>query len=96
MKQLHDLLDDVRALEIRGASPTITALEYDSRRVERGSSFFAVRGTASDGHTFIPAAIERGAAAIVCQELPTEINDNIAYIVVEDSNVAMAAMAASF
>ncbi|MBQ2142761.1 MAG: UDP-N-acetylmuramoyl-L-alanyl-D-glutamate--2,6-diaminopimelate ligase, partial [Alistipes sp.] len=96
MKQLHDLLDDVRALEIRGANPTITALEYDSRRVERGSCFFAVRGTASDGHAFIPAAIERGAVAIVCQELPTEINDNIAYVVVEDSNVAMAAMAASF
>ena len=96
MKQLHDLLDDVRALEIRGANPTITALEYDSRRVERGSCFFAVRGTASDGHTFIPAAIERGAVAIVCQELPAQINDNIAYIVVEDTNVAMAAMAASF
>ena len=96
MKQLHDLLDDVRALEIRGANPTITALEYDSRRVERGSCFFAVRGTASDGHAFIPAAIERGAVAIVCQELPAQINDDIAYVVVEDSNVAMAAMAASF
>ena len=96
MKQLHDLLDDVRALEIKGANPTITALEYDSRRVESGSCFFAVRGTASDGHNFIPAAIERGAAAIVCQELPAEINDTVTYVVVEDTNVAMAAMAASF
>ena len=96
MKQLHDLLDDVRALEIKGANPTITALEYDSRRVERGSCFFAVRGTASDGHNFIPAAIERGASAIVCQELPTEINNGVTYVVVEDTNVAMAAMAASF
>ena len=96
MKQLHDLLDDVRALEIRGANPTITALEYDSRRVERGSCFFAVRGPASDGRAFLPAAIERGAVAIVCQALPAQINDNIAYVVVEDTNVAMAAMAASF
>ena len=96
MKQLHNLLDDVRALEIIGGNPTISALEYDSRRVESGSCFFAVRGTASDGHNFIPAAIERGAAAIVCQELPAEINEAVAYVVVEDTNVAMAAMAAAF
>ena len=96
MKQLHDLLDDVRAIEIKGANPTIAALEYDSRRVESGCCFFAVRGTASDGHNYIPAAIERGAVAIVCQELPAQINDNIAYVVVEDTNVAMAAMAAAF
>ena len=69
------MLDDVRALEIIGGNPTISALEYDSRRVESGSCFFAVRGIASDGHNFIPAAIERGAAAIVCQELPAEINE---------------------
>ena len=96
MKQLHDLLDDVRAIEIIGGNPTIAALEYDSRRVESGCCFFAVRGTASDGHNFIPAAIERGAAAIVCEELPTEVNDAVAYVVVEDTNVTMAAMAAAY
>ena len=96
MKQLHDLLDDVRALEIKGINPIITALEYDSRRVESGSCFFAVRGTASDGHNYIHAAIERGAVAIVCEELPAQINEAVAYVVVEDSNIAMAAMAAAF
>ena len=96
MKQLHDLLDDVRALEIKGINPTITALKYDSRRVESGSCFFAVRGTASDGHNYIPAAIERGAVAIVCEELPAQINEAVAYVVVEDTNIAMAAMAAAF
>ena len=90
------MLDDVRALEIIGGNPTISALEYDSRRVESGSCFFAVRGTASDGHNFIPAAIERGASAIVCEELPADINEAVAYVVVEDTNVAMAAMAAAY
>ena len=96
MKQFKNLLDDIRVLKIVGGNPTISALEYDSRRVESGSCFFAVRGTASDGHNFIPAAIERGAVAIVCEELPTEINDTVTYVVVEDTNVAMAAMAAAF
>ena len=96
MKRLHDLLEDVRAKEIIGGNPTIAALEYDSRRVERDGCFFAVAGTASDGHNFIGAAIERGAVAIVCQHLPTEINEAVTYVVVEDTNVAMAAMAAAF
>ena len=96
MKRLHDLLDDVRAKEIIGGNPTIAALEYDSRRIESGSCFFAVAGTASDGHSYIPAAIERGAVAVVCQQLPAEINETVAYIVVEDTNIAMAAMAAAF
>ena len=96
MKQFRDLLDDVRVLKIVGGNPTISALEYDSRRVESDSCFFAVRGTASDGHNFIPAAIERGASAIVCEELPADINEAVAYVVVEDTNVAMAAMAAAY
>ena len=96
MKRLHDLLDDVRALEIVGGNPEVTSLEYDSRRVERGGCFFAVRGTASDGHNYITSATERGASVVVCQELPAEVNPEVAYVVVEDSNVAMAAMAAAF
>lgn len=96
MKKLHDLLDNVRAKEIIGNNPTIAALEYDSRRIDSGSCFFAVTGTASDGHNYISAAIERGAVAVVCQQLPTEINSDVTYVVVEDSNIAMAAMAAAF
>ena len=96
MKRLQDLLDDVRAIEIVGGNPEVASLEYDSRRVERGGCFFAVRGTASDGHNYIASATERGASVVVCQELPAEISPEVAYVVVEDSNVAMAAMAAAF
>jgi UDP-N-acetylmuramoyl-L-alanyl-D-glutamate--2,6-diaminopimelate ligase len=54
MKKLSDLLADVRALQIVGnADVEVVALEYDSRRVEAGHCFFAVVGTASDGHSYI-------------------------------------------
>ena len=97
MKRLNELLADVRALDIRGSvAREISALEYDSRKVEADNCFFAVVGTASDGHNYIPMAVERGAKAIVCQRLPESLSDDVAYIVVEDTNEAMAMMAAAY
>ena len=97
MKRLNELLADVRALDIRGCvAREISALEYDSRKVEADNCFFAVVGTASDGHNYIPMAVERGAKAIVCQRLPESLSDDVAYIVVEDTNEAMAMMAAAY
>ncbi|MBR2367835.1 MAG: UDP-N-acetylmuramoyl-L-alanyl-D-glutamate--2,6-diaminopimelate ligase [Alistipes sp.] len=97
MKKLRDIIAEISAIEIRGEhNPDIMALEYDSRRVERSGCFFAVVGSNSDGHDYIDAAIERGAVAIVCQRVPENICDEVCYIVVEDSNMAMADMAASF
>ena len=96
MRPLNQLLDDVRVINNIELNPDITGLEYDSRKVEAGNCFFAAVGTASDGHNFIASAIERGAKAIVCQRMPEELNAEVAYILVEDSNVAMAAMAAAF
>ena len=97
MKQLNELLADVRALDIRGGvEREISALEYDSRKIDKDNCFFAVVGTASDGHNYIPMAIERGATAIVCQRLPESLSDDVAYIVVEDTNEAMAMMAAAY
>lgn len=96
MRPLNQLLDDVRVINNIELNPDITGLEYDSRKVEAGNCFFAVVGTASDGHNYIASAIERGAKAIVCQRMPEELNAEVAYILVEDSNIAMAAMAAAF
>lgn len=97
MKQLRELLDDVRVVDIVGdSSCEIYSLEYDSRKVEVGGCFFAVRGTASDGHAYIGAAIEQGAVAVVCETLPEVPQRGICYVVVEDTNVAMAAIAAAY
>ena len=97
MKRISELLDNVRVLEIENsADPVIETLEYDSRRVSSGACFFAVVGNASDGHNYIASAIEKGAKAIVCQRIPEDRKADVSYIVVEDSNIAMAAMADAF
>ena len=96
MRLLSELLGDVRVLNKIESNPPIQGLEYDSRKVKAGDCFFAVVGTASDGHDYIASAVEKGARAIVCQRLPEQTNSEVAYILVEDSNIAMAAMAAAF
>ena len=97
MKRFNELLDDARVLEIENSTnPIIASLVYDSRLVEPGSCFFAVCGTQSDGHTYIASAIERGAVAVVCERMPEERVEGVSYAVVEDSNIAMAAMAAAY
>ena len=96
MKRLSELLDDVRVLEIENPlDPEIVGLEYDSRRVETGTCFIAVVGVANDGHDYIDSAIERGAKAVICQKMPQKRFEGVSYVVVEDSNIAMAAMAAA-
>ena len=97
MKQLSELLTSTAVVQfVTSSDPEIGALEYDSRKIKAGDCFFAVRGTQSDGHNYIASAIESGAVAVVCQELPQQLNDEVCYIVVEDSNKAMADMAAAF
>ena len=56
---------DVRHLVGEADVGSVTA---DSRRVEAGSCFVAVRGAVADGHRFIPAAVAAGAAAVVCED----------------------------
>lgn len=97
MKRISTLLRGVQVLARASAEEAqIAALSYDSRSVEPCSCFFAVRGTATDGHRFIPMAVERGAVAVVCQTLPEELHPEVAYVVVEDSEQAMAEMASAF
>lgn len=97
MKKLSALVGQVKILERAGAAEaSIEALAYDSRAVEPATCFFAVEGTRCDGHDFIPMALERGASAILCRRLPLEINPEVAYLVVEDVEEAMAQMASAF
>ncbi len=97
MKELERLIARDAVLETAGDTGVgIGSLTYDSRSVERGGCFFAVRGTQTDGHKYITAAVERGAAAVVCEEMPAELHDGVAYIRVADSSAAMADMAAEF
>src|SRR5215510_6847022 len=73
--RLHDLLVDLPVTAVAGpADAEISSLAYDSRAVRPGCLFVAINGFHTDGHAFIPQAIERGAAAIVYQdELPASV-----------------------
>ncbi len=66
-------------------NPEITSIQADSRKVEKGSLFVAVRGAVTDGHIYIESAIEQGAAAVVCEEVPENLLNKSTFIVVKDS-----------
>jgi UDP-N-acetylmuramoyl-L-alanyl-D-glutamate--2,6-diaminopimelate ligase len=91
---LADILQNVVLLKIIGDTEIdIDNIQFDSRKVADESAFVATRGTSSDGHEYIPMAIEKGATAIICEDIPSEIKPNITYIKVENSADALGKMA---
>ncbi len=96
-KKLSILLNSVKTLNCVGSTDmTIVSLCFDSRKAEKGSLFFAVKGSASDGHLYIEDVIKKGAVAIVCEEMPKTLNDKITYIQVKNSNEALGFCASEF
>lgn len=95
--KLSDLLKAIQPVRTTGSTDLeITGVNIDSRLVESGSLFMAVRGTQADGHAYIPAAIEKGSLAILCEELPEELKTGVAYIQVKDSEEAAGKVATAF
>ena len=74
----------------------IAGVNIDSRLVEAGHLFMAMRGTQTDGHAYIPAAIDKGAVAVLCEEMPEKLNAGVTYIVVKDSEDAVGKIATTF
>lgn len=97
MNLLSDLLYKAGIEELSGdTSISIEKVCFDSRKVESGTLFVAIRGTATDGHQYIAEVIAKGAAAIVCEEMPIERFQAVTYIQVKDSSLALAIIAANF
>lgn len=94
---LFSLLTDVAVLAQHGpAAVPITGLTLDSREAGPGVAFCALRGTATDGHQFIDAAVAQGGVAVICEVLPVVLNPATAYVVVASSSLALAHIAAAF
>lgn len=92
-----ELLTQVPLTQIVGnADFEVSFLCFDSRICEKGSLYFALKGTTSDGHQFIDSAIEKGSVAVVCEFLPKEISSNVSYILVKDAYKTMGLMARNF
>ena len=97
MAILQDILYKVSIRSVHGNTQAqIKDVQTDSRKVTAGTAFIAVKGTASDGHQFIQAAIAKGALAIICEQFPAELDENITYVQVENSAAAAGYMAHNF
>ncbi len=73
----------------------ITDLVYDSRKVSPGSLFVCVSGTVSDGHKYIPMALEKGAAALVVEH-PVSVPEGVTVLQVENGRLALAELSAAW
>lgn len=97
MKLLKDILYRARLEEVIGSTNVaVETVEFDSRKVGPFTVFVAVRGTQTDGHTYIDQAIEAGAAAVVCEEIPATTREGITYVQVRDSAEALGFMACNY
>lgn len=97
MKRFDKILEGIEVVQWVGDPATpLTSLCFDSRKVEPGGCFIALRGNASDGHLYIERAIELGARAILCEELPAKLDPKVCYAVVKQSDSALAHAAANF
>lgn len=97
MNTIRDILYRVPIVAVEGnTSQQIRNIHLDSTKVGLNDMFIAVKGNAIDAHQFIPAAIEQGVLAVVCENLPEKRNTGVTYIQVDDSRLAAAYIAANF
>ncbi len=95
----EELLKGITYRALAGNTRSVDPLRMvtsDSREVVPGSLFVAVRGYCADGHQFIGSAIQRGAHAVICEELPQETAESCLYIIVSDTRKALAEAARIF
>lgn len=95
--QLQDVLYGITITNLVGkTNREVGVLTFDSRQVASDAVFFAIKGTVSDGHAYINNVLEKGVSVIVCEKIPQEIVEEVTYIQVADSSVALGKMAANF
>ncbi|MBQ9651373.1 MAG: UDP-N-acetylmuramoyl-L-alanyl-D-glutamate--2,6-diaminopimelate ligase, partial [Prevotella sp.] len=94
---LSQLIQNIKPLRVEGRTDVdITGVNMDSRRIEEGHLFAAIRGTQVDGHTFIPKALELGAKAVLCEDMPETLQDGVTYIQVASTDDALGKVATMF
>ncbi|MCR5242669.1 MAG: UDP-N-acetylmuramoyl-L-alanyl-D-glutamate--2,6-diaminopimelate ligase [Prevotella sp.] len=95
--KLNELLKAIKPISIQGSTDIdITGVNIDSRRIEKGHLFVAIKGTQADGHQFITKALESGASAILCEEMPAALQKGITYVQVTSTESAVGPVATLF
>jgi len=94
---LQELLYKVSVAKVVGTTNAeVTGIAFDSRKIKKDFLFVAVKGTQSDGHTYISQTINAGATVVILENMPADLDVNITYVQVEDSNIALGIIAANF
>ncbi len=97
MTQLKDILYKVAINAVVGNTTLgVNKIEFDSRKVEKNDIFVAIRGSVSDGHDYIQKSIDLGAVVVICETLPKSTIESVTYIVVEDTQSALAIMSSNY
>lgn len=95
--KLTDLLKGVKTLNINGDSDIdIAGINIDSRKIKAGHLFVAVKGTQVDGHQFINKAIELGAKAVLVEDMPTDLKEDVTYVQVVSTETEVGKIATIF
>ena len=95
--RLKELLKNIKPTQIVGdENIDITGVNIDSRKIKPGHLFVAMKGTQVDGHQFIPKALDLGAVAILCEDLPEEQKEGVTYIQVASTEDAVGKVATGF
>ena len=94
---LSELIKNIDTVNITGSTDIeIKGVDIDSRRVAEGHLFVAMKGTQVDGHTFIGKAVDQGAAAILCEDMPAEVVEGVTYVQVSSTEDAVGKVATQF
>jgi UDP-N-acetylmuramoyl-L-alanyl-D-glutamate--2,6-diaminopimelate ligase len=97
MMKIEEILKGIDIVSFTGEKSTIISnIEFDSRKVTKGSLFVAVKGYKTDGHDFINAAVASGASAVICEILPENPDKSICWIKTGDSARALGFAASNF
>ena len=97
MKTLKDILIGINTIQILGnAEVNISGIQYDSRALQSGDVFFAVKGTSTDGHHFISMAVQKGAKVIICETIPDQAGPDVTYVKVADSAFALGVASSNY
>jgi len=94
---ISKLISGIKPINIIGdVNKEIVGVNIDSRKIEANHLFIAVKGTQVDGHRYIETAIEKGAVAVLCEDLPEEKAAHVTYIQVQDTTQAAGVVATVF
>ncbi len=92
--KLNQLIKDCQPIQTVGEEGReVKSVQIDSRRVQPGDLFVALRGTQVDGHEYIEKAIGQGATVVVCESLPQHVSEDVTYLVYPDTELAVGPLA---